>query len=66
MLARQVGAARVVAPGCQTQRPAPDLADAGLSYARMRRQFERSGDLRTVVRLLADETGANTPSNLRS
>lgn len=53
--------------GCQTELArCADLADAGPSYARMRREFERSGDLRTVVRLLADETGADAPSNLRS
>ncbi|MGL5247540.1 MAG: glutamate--cysteine ligase, partial [Brooklawnia sp.] len=53
--------------GCQTELAScADLADTGPSYARMRREFERSGDLRTVVRLLADETGADAPSNLRS
>jgi len=52
--------------GCEAELAAcAELADAGPSYARMRREFERSGDLQTVVELLADETGSDLPSNLR-
>lgn len=41
------------------------LAAEGPSYARQRREFARTGDLRSVVRLLADETGAERPSVVR-
>lgn len=53
--------------GCEAELSVcAELANTGPAYARMRREFERSADLRTVVGLLADETGADAPSNLRS
>ena len=52
--------------GCEAELAnCASLAEQGASYARQRREFERSGDLRTVVGLLAAETGAAAPGNLR-